>query len=155
MRPTASCGRNTSPNSTGDLPSRPPSRANRLSSRATERTSTASFQFKPSGPSTATGAVKYKNLTLQIDRQVWRRSMEGCRVTVYQHLGGEITIGYGPLGLGKYTAAGLPLDKKVVEIPRPRKTAKDAVSLSRLEKPRQKTARLSHISTTTTTGINL
>ena len=25
--------------------------------------------------------VKYKNLTLQIDKQGWRRSMEGCRVT--------------------------------------------------------------------------
>src|SRR5437870_1929859 len=99
--------------------------------------------------------VKYKNLTLQIERQVWRRSMEGCRVTVYQHLDGNFTIGYGPQQIGKYTAAGVPLGKKVVEMPLPRKTAKDAVSLSSLEKPRQKTASLSHIPTTTTTGINL
>ena len=99
--------------------------------------------------------VKYKNLTLQIERQVWRRSMEGCRVTVYQHSDETITVGFGPQQIGKYTAAGVPLDKKVVEMPRLRKTAKDAVYLSSLEKPRPKTASLSHIPTTTATGINL
>ena len=45
--------------------------------------------------------VKYDNMTLQIDQQSWRRSMDGCRVTVYQHLNGTITIGYGPQDLGK------------------------------------------------------
>ncbi|MEO6334237.1 MAG: ISNCY family transposase [Pyrinomonadaceae bacterium] len=50
--------------------------------------------------------VKYNNLTLQIDRQNWRRSMDGCRVTVYQHLNGVITIGFGPQEIGRYTADG-------------------------------------------------
>ena len=99
--------------------------------------------------------VKYKNLTLQIDKQDWRRSMEGCRVTVYQHADASVTIGYGPQQLGKYTAAGVPLAAKVVEMPLPRKTTKGVVSLTSLEKPRQKTANLSNIPTTTTTGINL
>ena len=97
--------------------------------------------------------VKYKNMTLQIDRQIWRRSMEGCRVTVYQHSDETITIGYGPQQIGKYTAAGVPLAPKVVEMPLPRKTIKDTVSLRSLEKPRQKTASLSHIPTTSAAGI--
>ena len=53
--------------------------------------------------------VKYNNMTLQIDKQSWRRSMEGCRVIVYQHLDATITIGFGPQQLGKYSADGLPL----------------------------------------------
>jgi hypothetical protein len=30
--------------------------------------------------------VQYNNVTLQIDRRSWRRSIDGCRVTGYQHL---------------------------------------------------------------------
>lgn len=57
--------------------------------------------------------VRYNNLTLQIDRQTWRSSMEGCRVTVYQHLDGTITIGYGPQVVGRYTADGQALKRPV------------------------------------------
>ena len=64
--------------------------------------------------------------------------MDGCRVTVYQHLDASVTIGYGPQQLGKYTADGVPLAAKVVEMPLPRKTTKRVVSLTSLEKPRQK-----------------
>jgi transposase len=52
--------------------------------------------------------VSYKNMTLQIDKQDWRRSMDGCRVTVYHHLDQTITIGFGPQQIGKYTTDGLP-----------------------------------------------
>lgn len=57
--------------------------------------------------------VKFKNMTLQIDKQDWRRSMEGCRVTVYQHFDATITIGFGPQQIGKYSADGLPLKTTV------------------------------------------
>lgn len=57
--------------------------------------------------------VKYKNLILQIDRQTWRSSMERCRVMIYQHLDGTITIGYGPQVLGRYSSDGLPLKRAV------------------------------------------
>lgn len=57
--------------------------------------------------------VKYKNLTLQIDRQSWRQSMDGCRVTVYQHLDEMISIGFGPQELGRYYADGRPLKPPV------------------------------------------
>jgi transposase len=50
--------------------------------------------------------VQYNHVTLQIDKQSWRSSMNGCRVTVYQHLNGVITIGFGPQELGRYTADG-------------------------------------------------
>ena len=55
--------------------------------------------------------VKYNNLTLQIDRQTWRSSMERCHVTVYQHLDDTITIGYGPQILGRFSTDGLPLKR--------------------------------------------
>lgn len=50
--------------------------------------------------------VKYRSLVLQIDKQMWRSSLDGCRVTVYQHLDGSITIGYGPREIGRYSPDG-------------------------------------------------
>jgi hypothetical protein len=57
--------------------------------------------------------VKYRNLTLQIDRQDWRRSMSGCRVTVYQHLDGTITLGFGAQQVGRFTTDGHALQGSV------------------------------------------
>lgn len=57
--------------------------------------------------------VKYRNLTLQIERQSWRRSMDGCRVTLYQHLDGMITIGFGPQEVGRFTADGRATNRSV------------------------------------------
>lgn len=56
--------------------------------------------------------VKYKNMTLQIDKQSWRGSLEGSRVIVYQHFNETITMGYGHQQVGKYTADGLPIKPK-------------------------------------------
>jgi hypothetical protein len=98
--------------------------------------------------------VKYQNLTLQIDKQSWRRSMEGCRVTVYQHLDHTITVGFGPQTIGRFAASGQPLKaakKKAVEMPLLRKTPKNGVSLNSLEKSRAKRSPLSHIPTASTT----
>lgn len=72
--------------------------------------------------------VKYKNLSLQIDKQSWRGSMESCRVTVYQHLDGVITIGFGPHQVGRYTADGRPL-KRPVRHPRELNPKRPAASL--------------------------
>jgi transposase len=57
--------------------------------------------------------VKYDNMILQIDRQSWRRSMDGCRVMVYRHLDSTITIGFGPQELGRYAADDKPLTTSV------------------------------------------
>ena len=96
--------------------------------------------------------IAYNNMVLQIDKQSWRRTMQGCRVTVYQHLDGIITVGYGPQQVGRFAPDGRPLKKKAVEMPQVRKMANSTVSLTCLEKPRQKTSRLSHIPTATATG---
>jgi len=53
--------------------------------------------------------VSWDNHCLQIEPTQWRASLAGCRVMVYQHLDGEVTIGYGPHTVGRYTAEGLPL----------------------------------------------
>ncbi len=73
--------------------------------------------------------VRYENMTLQIDRQSWRRSMDGCRVTVYQHLNGIITIGFGPQEVGSYTADGRPINRPVSKA-RDLKTKRLAAPLS-------------------------
>jgi transposase len=53
--------------------------------------------------------VSWENRCLQIEKSPWRTSLAGCRVTVYQHLDGPVTIGYGPHTVGRYTAEGVPL----------------------------------------------
>lgn len=53
--------------------------------------------------------VKFQNLILQIDRQSFRATLAGCRVTVYQHLDDTISIGFGAHTVGKFSADGAPL----------------------------------------------
>src|SRR3972149_3615333 len=52
--------------------------------------------------------VAVENRCLQIDKTPWRATLAGCRVTVYEHLDGTLSIGYGPPRVGRYTAAGGP-----------------------------------------------
>lgn len=73
--------------------------------------------------------VQYNNVTLQIDRQSWRRSMDGCRVTIYQHLNGVLTIGYGPQEVGRYTVDGQRLNGSV-SLRRDLKSKRPAAPLS-------------------------
>jgi len=53
--------------------------------------------------------VRFNNLVLQIDRQSWRGSLSGCRVIVYQHFDGTISIGFGAHTVGNYSAGGVSL----------------------------------------------
>jgi len=53
--------------------------------------------------------VKFQNLILQIDRQSWRATLSGCRVTVYQHLDNTISIGFGARTVGRYSSDGQAL----------------------------------------------
>ena len=50
--------------------------------------------------------VQVENRVLQISKIPWRATLAGCRVTVYEHLDGTWTIGYGPHAVGRYTADG-------------------------------------------------
>lgn len=57
--------------------------------------------------------VSIDHRILQIERCAWRATLAGCRVIVYQHLEGTLTVGYGPHIVGRYTAEGIPLRKKL------------------------------------------
>ncbi|MBV9923913.1 MAG: ISNCY family transposase [Acidobacteria bacterium] len=53
--------------------------------------------------------VSFARLTLQIERQQWRGTLAGCRVIVYEHLDGTLSIGYGLHEVGRYNSEGVPL----------------------------------------------
>jgi transposase len=53
--------------------------------------------------------VSFARLSLQIERQRWRGTLAGCRVTVYEHLDGGLSLGFGAHVVGRYTAEGKPL----------------------------------------------
>jgi transposase len=44
---------------------------------------------------------------LQIEKSRWRATLAGCRVTIYQHLDGTWSIGYGPHLVGHYNRQGI------------------------------------------------
>jgi hypothetical protein len=50
--------------------------------------------------------VAFERRRLQIPQAVWRYSFAKCRVTVYEHLDGTLSLGYGPHTLGRYAADG-------------------------------------------------
>jgi transposase len=53
--------------------------------------------------------VSFARLTLQIERQKWRGTLAGCRVTVYEHLDGTLSLGFGAHEVGRYSSDGTPL----------------------------------------------
>lgn len=56
--------------------------------------------------------VSFARLTLQIERQQWRSTLAGCRVTVYEHLDATLSLGYGAHEVGCYNSEGTPLKSK-------------------------------------------
>jgi hypothetical protein len=50
--------------------------------------------------------VEFGTRHLQIPKTTWRYSFAKCRVTVYEHLDGTLSVGYGPHTLGQYAAQG-------------------------------------------------
>jgi transposase len=53
--------------------------------------------------------VQFARLSLQIERQRWRGTLAGCRLTVYEHLDGALSLGYGAHEVGRYDSEGVPL----------------------------------------------
>src|SRR6202451_1064660 len=95
--------------------------------------------------------LSFQNLSLQIQPVRWRATLAGCTVTLHQHLDGTLSLRYGPHGVGRYNAEGLPWIgsalQKAVEKPRREKVAKQTFP-PRLEIPPQ--ARDSHFPTAAT-----
>jgi len=57
--------------------------------------------------------VRWANTLLQIQPQHWRSTLAGCRVLVYEHLDGTLTLGFGPHMIGRFTAQGLPIPEQI------------------------------------------
>jgi hypothetical protein len=53
--------------------------------------------------------VRLGDRSWQIGRTIWRGTLAGCRVTLCEHLEGEVSIVYGPHVVGRYMAQGEPL----------------------------------------------
>jgi transposase len=53
--------------------------------------------------------VEIAHRVLQIEQTPWRNTLAGCRVTVYEHLDGTLSVGYGPHLVGRFNAEGIPL----------------------------------------------
>jgi len=61
--------------------------------------------------------VSYANKKLQVEQNELRICFAKCKVTVYEHLDGRISIGYGPHIIGRYDKDGNPLKRhKVTEM---------------------------------------
>ena len=58
--------------------------------------------------------VRWTTILLQIQPQRWRSTLAGCRVVIYEHLDGTLTLGYGPHVVGRFGPQGEAiLDAKV------------------------------------------
>lgn len=67
--------------------------------------------------------VSWANHCLQIEKTSWRGTLAGCRVTVYEHLDGMLSLGYGPRVVGRYTAEGLALAARGRKVTRKERAA--------------------------------
>jgi len=90
--------------------------------------------------------VQIAQRVLQLEKTPWRNTLAGCTVTVYEHLDGTLSVGYGPHWVGRFSAEGLPLPDtqrrgKAVEKPG--------------AAPPWKTLRVSHFSTASATTRSL
>jgi transposase len=77
--------------------------------------------------------VSFANRSWQIERTKLRGTLAGCRVVVHEHLDDTLSITFGPHVVGRYQT-------EAVEMTPLRKTTKDVVSRSGLEKSGQKAA---------------
>jgi hypothetical protein len=60
--------------------------------------------------------VQLGSRMLQIEKTRWRATLAGCRVTIYEHLDGSCSVGYGPHIIGRYQPDGLA---RLLETPAP------------------------------------
>src|ERR1039458_6164146 len=104
---------------------------------------------------TRDNTVRFKNLSLQIERVRWRATLTGCQVMVHQHLDGTLSLTHGPHCLGRYTARGTAMEttstaaRRAVEKPLREKVIKPTFPPS-LEIPQS--TRDSHFPTTPATA---
>lgn len=90
--------------------------------------------------------VRIANRILQINKQKWRSTLEGCRVKVYQHFDGTMTVRYGAHIVGRYTADASPIveEKKIVERTKKKRAMETAAEWKAEEKPKNGFPTASH-----------
>ena len=62
--------------------------------------------------------IQFANRVLQVPSTRFRATLAGCRVALYEHLDGTISVGYGPHTVARFpasTAEPTPLPKRAVE----------------------------------------
>ena len=52
--------------------------------------------------------IALDNRILQIEKTRWRNTLAGCRVTVFEHLGGARVVRFGPHEVARFEAGALP-----------------------------------------------
>lgn len=53
--------------------------------------------------------IQFANQVLQVPPTRFRVTLAGCRVTVYEHLDGTVSIGYGPHTVARFNRTGQPI----------------------------------------------
>jgi hypothetical protein len=86
--------------------------------------------------------VEIAHRVLQIEKMPWRGTLTGCRVTVYEHLDGTLSVAYGPHFVGCFDSQGMALPETRR---RPKAVEKTGAA------PPWKTLRVSHFPTATAT----
>ena len=56
--------------------------------------------------------IQFGNRVLQVPSTRFRATLAGCRVTVYEHLNGTLSIGYGPHTVAHFHAQGETTDRR-------------------------------------------
>jgi len=59
--------------------------------------------------------VSLEKRVMQIEKGKWRSNLAGCRVTVYEHEDGSLSIRYGGNEVGRYTSEGKAIEKAEVK----------------------------------------
>jgi transposase len=92
--------------------------------------------------------IQFANRVLQVPSTRFRVTLAGCRVMVYEHLDGTLSIGYGPHTVARFTATGetVPSPKRVVETAASVEKGKKRLFPHDAWKSRAANARLSHSS---------
>jgi transposase len=71
--------------------------------------------------------IQFGNHVLQLEKAKFRATLAGCRVQVYEHLNGTLSVGYGPHTVGRFfdTGKAIPTEKRMVATAASTRTRKE------------------------------
>jgi transposase len=80
--------------------------------------------------------IQFANHVWQIPSTPFRATLAGCHVTVYEHLEGQFSVGYGPHTVARFNASGDPIEATQPQTRRPRAGAPVSRGLPAATPPR-------------------